>query len=147
MAPTDLILRMALNLAMQTAHNEITAAMSEPADTELEAIITEAKALIAEGGFDIDKLLPPDERPTAEPPPVDEEARAAARDLLAIAGRASQICLSASRDIAEAATLILKATGQLQRAALAQAIEASKTPRQTDADFWSGHMASKQAGA
>ena len=63
---SDLIERLCHSLAFHLIESELTLKFSEGNTSEWVAEVAKARALIAEAGFDIDDLYPPDDRPTAD---------------------------------------------------------------------------------
>ena len=63
---SDLIERLCRSLAFHVIESEITLSFSEGDTSDWAREVAEARQLIAEAGFDIDVLYPPETRPTAE---------------------------------------------------------------------------------
>lgn len=62
---SDLIKRLCRSLAHHLVESELTLQFSEGDTTPWKQEVANAKALIAEAGFDLDVLYPPEDRPTA----------------------------------------------------------------------------------
>jgi hypothetical protein len=65
MKKPDLIERLCRSLAFHLVESELTLQFSDGDTSDWTQHIAEARALIAEAGFDIDELYPPADRPIA----------------------------------------------------------------------------------